>query len=355
MQEALLPPAHPDRFYSAFGSKQLGGFGDRRLSSPNLLTNGDDLFYGCYSLFSPSRGLSSPSPRAASLSHCSSSSDSIVDNRDDAEAAAATKHRLHLARLALQYQEVANRFEVCLSHLADAADEAAALRRENAELRVANNDLTYRIAKYGGRKSCALALAGDLRPLRLPEEQTVPALPPPPPLAAQIRPGAVPERQSSLPKSISIRSTGYQKLNQGGKHRVSKPVNVGSCTIHNSILTGMMFFVRQCKQQHVFVGIDGAGGGEHKGSVKKDRPIGGLEFEVYNQGMLKTELCNKWEETGACPYGDQCQFAHSIAELRPVIRHPRYKTEVCRMVLAGGVCPYGHRCHFRHSITPAGR
>ncbi|KAG8069277.1 hypothetical protein GUJ93_ZPchr0005g15449 [Zizania palustris] len=280
MQEALLPPAHPDRFYSAFGSKQLGGLGDRRLSSPNLLTNGDDLFYGSYALFSPSRSLFSPSPRVASLSHCSSSSDSVVDNGDDADPAVATEHRLHLARLALQYQEVANRFELCLSHLADAADEAAALRRENAELRVANNNLACRISKYGGRKSCALALAGDLRPL-LPEEQTVSALPPPPPLAAQIRPGAIPEKQFALPKSISIRSTGYEKLNQGGKHRVSKPVNVGS--------------------QRVFVGIDGAGGGEHKGTVKNGRPIGGLEFEVYNQGMLKTELCNKWEETGACP------------------------------------------------------
>ncbi|THG06699.1 hypothetical protein TEA_026607 [Camellia sinensis var. sinensis] len=76
-----------------------------------------------------------------------------------------------------------------------------------------------------------------------------------------------------------------------------------------------------------------------------------LEFEVYNQGMFKTELCNKWQETGKCPYGDNCQFAHGITELRPVIRHPRYKTEVCRMLLSGDSCPYGHRCHFRHSLT----
>lgn len=76
-----------------------------------------------------------------------------------------------------------------------------------------------------------------------------------------------------------------------------------------------------------------------------------LEFEVYRQGMMKTELCNKWQETGACPYGDNCQFAHGIDELRPVIRHPRYKTEVCRMIITGAMCPYGHRCHFRHSLT----
>ncbi|KAI3968768.1 hypothetical protein MKX01_028918 [Papaver californicum] len=48
--------------------------------------------------------------------------------------------------------------------------------------------------------------------------------------------------------------------------------------------------------------------------------------------MTKTELYNKWEETGVCPNGDRCQFAHAVEELRPVIRHPRYKTEVCRMI-----------------------
>jgi butyrate response factor 1 len=92
--------------------------------------------------------------------------------------------------------------------------------------------------------------------------------------------------------------------------------------------------------------------GEHKGGEEK-KLSSGLDFEVYSQGTLKTELCNNWEQTGACPYGVRCQFAHGIAELRPVIRHPRYKTEICRIMLAGVLCPYGHRCHFRHSITPA--
>ncbi|KAE8679752.1 CONSTANS-like zinc finger protein [Hibiscus syriacus] len=77
----------------------------------------------------------------------------------------------------------------------------------------------------------------------------------------------------------------------------------------------------------------------------------GIEMEIYNQGMVKTELSNKWQETGSCPYGDHFQFAHGIAKLRPVIRHPRYKTQVCRVVLAGEACPYGHSCHFGHSLT----
>lgn len=97
-------------------------------------------------------------------------------------------------------------------------------------------------------------------------------------------------------------------------------------------------------QQRVYVPASGT----PVGSKKEEEAV---ELDVYNQGMFKTELCNKWQETGACPYGENCQFAHGIKELRPVIRHPRYKTEVCRMVLAGDICPYGHRCHFRHSLT----
>lgn len=91
------------------------------------------------------------------------------------------------------------------------------------------------------------------------------------------------------------------------------------------------------EQQSVYVG----------GNKKEN----GEEVDVYDQGMWKTELCNKWEETGSCPYGDNCQFAHGIKQLRPVIRHPRYKTQVCRMMLSGDNCPYAHRCHFRHTLT----
>ncbi|XVE97444.1 hypothetical protein REPUB_Repub03eG0020200 [Reevesia pubescens] len=76
---------------------------------------------------------------------------------------------------------------------------------------------------------------------------------------------------------------------------------------------------------------------------KEEEP---LELEVYNQGMFKTEFCNKWQETGACPYGHHCQFAHGIEELRLLICHPHYKTKVCRMVVSGDVCPYGYRATF---------
>ncbi|KAM0851505.1 hypothetical protein ACQ4PT_052381 [Festuca glaucescens] len=382
MQEVLLP-AHPVAFGFGFGPRPLG-FVDRRLCSPGLLLptgdglihggcspftprpraspRGDGVFYGGCTPFTPSPMASprdyTPSPRASprgatSVSTPSSSSGSRV--YDDA-AAAATEHRLRMARFALQYQDAVNRYMLCVSQLADAAREADALRLQNAELRGANNDLAGRFVMLGGNRGPAIALAGQLRRLHLGQMQAMPGAPmlpmarpaspgPPmlpmarpasqaPPMLPMTRPASPAEKHAVLPKSISIRSTGYLKMARNGgngKHRVTKPVNVGS--------------------QRVFVGVDGAKPEEQKGQLVTS--TGGLEFEVYNQGMFKTELCNKWEETGACRYADQCQFAHGIAELRPIIRHPRYKTQVCRMIIGGALCPYGHRCHFRHFITPA--
>lgn len=72
----------------------------------------------------------------------------------------------------------------------------------------------------------------------------------------------------------------------------------------------------QCKQQRVFVGMDvGMNVEEEHRGVEEKKSNGGLKFKVYNQGILKMELCNKWEETVAYPYGNQ--FAHGT-ELRPI-------------------------------------
>ncbi|CAO2191224.1 unnamed protein product [Urochloa humidicola] len=347
MQEALLSPvaANAGSLRSALELKPFA-FGDQRLASSRFLNlacgggggigAGDDALFRCSSPFSPSFGFSSPSPLAtSSVSLSPSSSASLVDDCDDAAAAAdaETGHRLQLARLALQYQEVADRYELCLARLADAADEAAALRRENAELRAANGDLTRRLALLSGigKQAAAAAIADEVRRLRFGDQKAVPAA-----AAAKER---APEKLAVLPKSISVRSNDYLKINQvpattaahNRKPRASNPTKPTSR------------------------GYMGDGGGKKGEEGKEERVAGGMELEVYNQGMFKTELCNKWEETEACPYGDQCQFAHGVAELRPVIRHPRYKTQVCRMVLAGEVCPYGHRCHFRHSLTSAER
>ncbi|KAL6662086.1 hypothetical protein ACP70R_001470 [Stipagrostis hirtigluma subsp. patula] len=119
-----------------------------------------------------------------------------------AEAADTMGHRLQLGRLALQYQEVADRYELCIARLAEAAEEAAALRRENAELRVANSDLTRRLALLIGKHTAA-AVAAEIHRLCLGEQKA----------AAATRERA-PEKLAVLPKSISVRSNSHLKMNQ---------------------------------------------------------------------------------------------------------------------------------------------
>jgi len=72
-----------------------------------------------------------------------------------------------------------------------------------------------------------------------------------------------------------------------------------------------------------------------------------------NASRYKTELCRPFEEAGECKYGDKCQFAHGVHELRNLQRHPKYKTELCRTFHSVGFCPYGARCHFVHSSQEA--
>ncbi|KAH9254206.1 hypothetical protein BASA81_007795 [Batrachochytrium salamandrivorans] len=63
---------------------------------------------------------------------------------------------------------------------------------------------------------------------------------------------------------------------------------------------------------------------------------------------FKTEMCRKFSQTGFCRYGDQCQFAHGVGELRVLPKHPLYKTSSCKSFEATGTCRYGIRCRFIH-------
>jgi len=83
-------------------------------------------------------------------------------------------------------------------------------------------------------------------------------------------------------------------------------------------------------------------------AIKLRQQGGNIEAELRQQDLYKTEYCRSWRETGACRYGNKCQFAHGEHELRPVLRHPKYKTEVCRNFSETGTCPYGTRCRFVH-------
>lgn len=69
-----------------------------------------------------------------------------------------------------------------------------------------------------------------------------------------------------------------------------------------------------------------------------------------NYGRYKTELCRQFSENGECKYGDKCQFAHGVVDLKDVNRHPKYKTDYCKTFHSKGFCPYGPRCHFIHEF-----
>ncbi|XP_050508311.1 protein TIS11 isoform X2 [Diabrotica virgifera virgifera] len=78
-------------------------------------------------------------------------------------------------------------------------------------------------------------------------------------------------------------------------------------------------------------------------------PAAAVTATTVNTSRYKTELCRPFEEFGVCKYGDKCQFAHGMSELRSLARHPKYKTELCRTYHTVGFCPYGPRCHFVHN------
>lgn len=229
------------------------------------------------------------------------------------------------------------RRNLCLSQLRETAKEAQALRQENLNLQLANIELNKQF------KNLLMLQSSDRQNSRMSPASS--AAFSSPSLIDGFRRMRISEKPAawddetenrenldvnrvSLPKSISVRSNGYLKTVQAGG---SSSRGVGRVRALNRIKPVKA-------ERRVYV----------RGEKKEEKP---LELQVYNQGMSKTELCNKWQQTGACPYGDNCHFAHGIEELRAVLRHPRYKTEVCCMVLNGDPCPYGHRCHFRHSLT----
>jgi butyrate response factor 1 len=78
-------------------------------------------------------------------------------------------------------------------------------------------------------------------------------------------------------------------------------------------------------------------------------PLYGTKF---NTARYKTEMCQRYEETGECKFFDKCQFAHGQMELRNISKHPKFKTTPCKTFHTTGVCSYGNRCNFLHSEKP---
>lgn len=79
-----------------------------------------------------------------------------------------------------------------------------------------------------------------------------------------------------------------------------------------------------------------------------------MSEESYNSGSQasfentkhKVELCRAFAETGLCPYGEICMFAHGVEEL--MMHQPVLKTKKCRNYHTDGYCRFGERCNFKH-------
>eukprot|EP01012_Entosiphon_sulcatum_P015967 TRINITY_DN2093_c0_g1_i1.p1 TRINITY_DN2093_c0_g1~~TRINITY_DN2093_c0_g1_i1.p1 ORF type:complete len:403 (+),score=29.16 TRINITY_DN2093_c0_g1_i1:172-1380(+) len=97
--------------------------------------------------------------------------------------------------------------------------------------------------------------------------------------------------------------------------------------------------------------------------------------------LYKTKLCRNWLQSGACPYFQECQFAHGEQELQspgiPIAAalaaasgpaaalgavaaaailsnpalNPRFKTKLCTNWQQTGNCPYRHTCLFAHGTA----
>lgn len=87
-------------------------------------------------------------------------------------------------------------------------------------------------------------------------------------------------------------------------------------------------------------------------TVNKDPSNNGRTIsKQINYSRYKTEMCRQYSENGECKYGDKCQFAHGLGELKDISRHPKYKTDFCKTFHSKGFCPYGPRCHFIHELN----
>ena len=67
----------------------------------------------------------------------------------------------------------------------------------------------------------------------------------------------------------------------------------------------------------------------------------------------RTELCKNFELTGTCKYGNKCDYAHGLQDLRKTNQNNHsFKVKKCKSFFSNGYCPYGLRCQFSHSLFP---
>ena len=79
--------------------------------------------------------------------------------------------------------------------------------------------------------------------------------------------------------------------------------------------------------------------------------IGAQCSSSHDLRSKEAEICKffkpKLKENGLCRFGDMCQYAHSIQELKPgglATIEAAYKTTLCSWLWEKGTCNIGDRC-----------
>jgi len=68
------------------------------------------------------------------------------------------------------------------------------------------------------------------------------------------------------------------------------------------------------------------------------------------RGFTKTKICHSWKESGYCIYGENCNFAHGLRELRMLPEQHKKLKNVTYKIFLAGCCLSGSRCRFSHAV-----
>mmetsp|Transcript_87009 Transcript_87009/g.106709 ORF Transcript_87009/g.106709 Transcript_87009/m.106709 type:complete len:120 (+) Transcript_87009:1-360(+) len=69
----------------------------------------------------------------------------------------------------------------------------------------------------------------------------------------------------------------------------------------------------------------------------------------------KKVMCKHYEQSGVCPYGNSCTFAHGPQDLGGKGGKSNYKTVMCKFYQQQGFCPRGDSCTFAHGAADLSR
>ncbi|XWS47599.1 hypothetical protein CRYUN_Cryun14cG0165900 [Craigia yunnanensis] len=142
----------------------------------------------------------SPLPHSLSLtpSSCSSSDDFHLNLKLTSDII-ATEHRLNQAHLILEYHQLCDHYDLCFARLQALIREIETLRRENSDLRVANSELIQLLSLSSqsamNNQNVQREELSDLNVKRWEMKNNN-------------------AQRNSLPKSVSVRSSSYLKVNQ---------------------------------------------------------------------------------------------------------------------------------------------